>query len=491
MLEISANDAWLNVNERNDLSRWKSVILRATRPALLARGEKRIEISREDDIFCIGSCFAKNIEMRLVEAGCRVLSHPNFAPPGDDPFAALPFVFNVRSMVNELRWGLLDAKPTPEDAFVTDPSGYVHDPHSGISRAPLDAAQRRRAGVTANMRRIRDCRVIVMTLGLVEAWYDCKIGMYVNSTLPRFVMDLEPERYVLRVLSYTDCVEGLEECYDLLRGHGHPDFQLFLSVSPVPLAATFTQHDVLVANTYSKATQVAAARDFAARHANVQYVPSYEGVMNSARRLAWKTDLRHVTDEMVGQVTSAFLASQLGGAPTVARAVPANVRTDWPIDLAELEQYPGVPKFASAVPGSAEFPAGFPSVTASSSMSPQFDASGLMSDAKRIWHAKQPPSYPEWVAFRFEKPLTVKRLFMQCQDVHTERAPRTFQLEALIGNRWEAVLTVPQALWRYGGEWQSWPLPQEATSANFRVTINANCGDPNLLTVQNIYLAPK
>lgn len=490
MLEISSQDAWRNVNESNDLSRWKSVILRATRAVLLARGQKRIEIRRDDPIFCIGSCFAKNIEMKLVQAGCPVLSHPNFAPSGDDPFDPLPFVFNVRSMVNELRWGLLDSKPAPEDAFVTDPSGYVHDPHSGISRAQPDAARRRRAGVTANMRRIRDCRIIVMTLGLVEAWYDSKIGMYVNSTLPRFVMDLEPGRYVLRVLNYGDCLDGLEECYDLLRRHGHPDFKLFLSVSPVPLAATFTQHDVLVANTYSKSTQVAAARDFAERHANVQYVPSYESVMNSTRRLAWHPDLRHVTDEMVGQVISNFLANHLAGAPAAAQTVPPNIRTDWPMDLAELEQHPGVPKFASAVPGGPEFPAGFPLVTASSCMSPQLDASGLMSDAKRIWHAKRPPTYPEWVAFRFDKPLTARRLFMQSQDIHAERAPRTFQLEALIGNRWNPALTVEQASWRHGGEWQSWPLQEEVTATDFRVTIRANCGDPNLLTIQNIYLAP-
>jgi hypothetical protein len=113
-----------------------------------------------------------------------------------------------------------------------------------------------------------------------------------------------------------------------------------------------------------------------------------------------------------------------------------------------------------------------------------------MSASKRIWHAQRPPAYPEWLGFRFEKPLCVRRLFVQNQDAHPERSPTIMNLDARLDDEWHTILTVPGAQWRYGGEWQAWPVEHEVESLEFRLCILANNGDPNLLTVQNVYLSP-
>jgi len=492
MIELSTLDAWRSVNDSNAQSRWKSVVARAAEPAVLGRLNDKVGIHLEDDIFCIGSCFAKNIERKLVDVGFRVLSHPNFASTAGEPFAALPNVFNVRSIVNEFRWGLTNATPRPEDSFVADHQGYLYDPHSTVDtfRGRPEVVRQRRAGITANMRRLRDCRIVILTLGLVEVWYDHETELYLNATLPQFLLERDPQRYVLRVLDYADCLRGLEEAWELLRRYGHRDVEIFLSVSPVPLAATFTANDVLTANTYSKSTQMAAACDFAQRHDNVHYVPSYESVIHSARRFAWQRDLRHVTEQMVDRVTAMFVASQFGDGANGNPQPTAPGESDWPVDPTEIETQVGVPKFFSARPGDRNFPAGFPQVTSSSALAPQHDASCLMSASKRIWHAQRPPVYPEWIGFRFEKPLAVRRLFVQSQDAHPERSPTAINLDARLGEEWSTILSVSGAQWHYGGEWQGWPVEHIIYSPEFRLRIFANNGDPDLLTVQNVYLAP-
>lgn len=492
-MEFSAGEAWQSVDETNTQSRWKSVVARAAEAAVLGAYDETVGIDREDDIFCIGSCFAKNIERKLIDAGFRVLSHPKFAPISGEPFTALPNIFNVCSIVNEFRWGLTNAMPAPEDSFVADHQGYLYDPHSTVDtfRGRPNVVQQRRAGTTANMRRLRSCRIVVLTLGLVEVWYDRKSELYLNSTLPRFLMETDPERYVLRVLDYADCLTGLEDAWNLLRCYGRADAEIFLSVSPVPLAATFTPRDVLIANTYSKATQVAAACDFAQRHDNVHYIPSYESVVNSARRFAWRSDLRHVTEQMVDRVTAMFVANQLADGPSFPQSQTGNAaESDWPVDPAEIEENAGVPKFFSASPGDRNFPAGFPQVTSSSALAREHDASCLMSASKRIWHAQRPPIYPEWLDFRFERPLCVQCFSLQNQDSHPERSPTAMSLAARCGDGWLTILSIAGARWRHGGEWQSWPVQRTVEAREFRLHILANNGDPNFLTVQNIYLAP-
>jgi hypothetical protein len=493
MYEIAAADAWWNVEERNPLARWKSVLARATSATVYARISDRVGIRREDNVFCIGSCFAKNIEATLIDIGYRVLSHPNYAPRPNQPFVALPNIFNICSLNNEARWALTDAKPDAQDSFVADDQGYLYDPHGTVDafRSPASVVYERRAGITANMRRLPDCRVVIVTLGMIEVWYDNRVGLYLNATLPRFLLLRDPGRYTLRVLEYDDCLNGLEELRNLLLRHGHPDVQVFVSVSPVPLAATFTADDVLVANTYSKSTLLAAAHEACRRHSNIHYVPSYETVVNSSRCVAWKGDLRHVNSEMVRYVTGLFLDDQLTDNAS-ARANLGNLgRGDWPIDPTETARYPGMPKFFSAVPGDLCFPAGFPKVTTSSALSPQLDGSCLMSASKRIWHSQQPPAYPEWLLFQFENPLYVKRLFIQNQDGHPERSPTSMQFEALTGEAWHTVLVIRNARWRHGGDWQSWALDNGLAFYVFRIRIFANNGDPNLITVQNVYLSPE
>jgi Flp pilus assembly protein TadD len=140
---------------------------------------------------------------------------------------------------------------------------------------------------------------VVVTLGMVEAWFDARLGLYHNGPPPGPALRREPDRFQLHVLSVEETLDALQAMHGLLKRFGHPEFRIMLTVSPVPLKATFTGRDCLAANTYSKAALRAAAEEFAWAHPEVDYFPSYEMVTLTGREQAFDRDNIHVTRETV------------------------------------------------------------------------------------------------------------------------------------------------------------------------------------------------
>ncbi|MEM9083356.1 MAG: GSCFA domain-containing protein, partial [Planctomycetota bacterium] len=100
-------------------------------------------------------------------------------------------------------------------------------------------------------------------------------------------------------------VENLTAFYRLLRDI-NPELQLVVTVSPVPLLATFRDMDCEVANTVSKATLRVAVDRFCQVHPEVVYFPSYELVTRMGRD-AYLEDGVHVKPEVVSRIMSAFM----------------------------------------------------------------------------------------------------------------------------------------------------------------------------------------
>jgi hypothetical protein len=289
-------------------------------------------IDPDDRIFAIGSCFARNVEGALRALSFRVdsmtdefdefaVQRPVDAPPGFVPKAtAIGFMnkYNTESIFNELLWALEPGAEFPVEALLPMPSDLWIDPQTspvfGFEN-DLATTLRRRRILTNVMRRIPACRIVVITLGLVETFLDLHTGLYTNST-PR--LDVDPERFRFRVLSHEQVVDGLERIHGLLAAHGHPDVEIVVTVSPVPLDATFTGEDIVVANTFSKSLLRAAAGHWAGAHENVHYFPSYEIVMNSPREHAWEIDGRHVRHELVQHVMQLFTDAHLAPAEPAA-----------------------------------------------------------------------------------------------------------------------------------------------------------------------------
>jgi GSCFA family len=280
----------------------------------MPRISPKFKFMREDKFYAIGSCFARGIEHALTGRGVPVESMaPEFAKlqPANKEVTGLGFTnkYNTFSMLNELRWALDPEAAFPVDSIFQVTESTWFDPHCTptLELAGFSETLNRRALMQTVAKRVAHCRALIITLGLVEVWRDCEADVYTNSTPIRSVLKPDPDRYEFHLTSFVENWDSLEAIHALLTRYGHPDLRIVVTVSPVPLMATFSKMDVVVANAYGKSLLRTVAQEWAAAHQNVDYFPSYEIVQNSDRAAVWEVDLRHVTGAAVQHIMDLFL----------------------------------------------------------------------------------------------------------------------------------------------------------------------------------------
>ncbi|HEX4500578.1 MAG TPA: GSCFA domain-containing protein, partial [Scandinavium sp.] len=137
------------------------------------------KLRRDDKFYAIGSCFARGLEQFLAKNNIGIESAaPEFAKlqPAKTRVTALGFTnkYNTYSILNELRWAL-DSNatfPLRSIAQLTETTWY--DPHTNptLNFTGLEETLERRALMQTVTKRIRNCRAVIVTLGLAEAWRD-------------------------------------------------------------------------------------------------------------------------------------------------------------------------------------------------------------------------------------------------------------------------------------------------------------------------------
>ncbi|MEM1078256.1 MAG: GSCFA domain-containing protein [Pseudomonadota bacterium] len=280
------------------------------------------QIAPEDSVFAMGSCFAREIETALAASGMTVLSRDlDLGPIGaslEDP-ANFFNAYTVPSMAAELGWALeRDRFPGAELFYPLreDDSAYrdltLGSAKLAFPRADILAFRERVLDVTA---RVAEADLLVLTLGHVESWRDTELDIPLNIAPPPALCARFPGRFALEVLSYEDILAGLREIHDLLLRARSKPLRMLLTVSPVPLRATFRDMDVLLANSYSKSVQRAAVETFVAETAGVDYFPSYECVTLSDPAAAWtEGDFRHVAPDLVARIMAEVRRRYMSGA---------------------------------------------------------------------------------------------------------------------------------------------------------------------------------
>jgi hypothetical protein len=94
------------------------------------------------------------------------------------------------------------------------------------------------------------------------------------------------------------------------------DVRVLLTVSPVPLVATYEPRHVLVSTTYSKAVLRVAAEEVVQKLDFVDYFPSYEMIAMAAPGTDYyQADRREVEDAGVRHVMRCFAAHYVEGRP--------------------------------------------------------------------------------------------------------------------------------------------------------------------------------
>lgn len=254
-------------------------------------------------VLTIGSCFARNIEIALRDRGLRIPTLDMHVPPeelmaGTGLRSGLLNKYTPFSMLNEIEalghddGGARFLIEAGADAWW---DGQLHS-HQYVTRER--GLQRRRRIRRLYGESIAECAVVIVTLGLIEAWWDEAEQIYLNDTVPRSIMERHPGRFFFELLSPEKVIDTVLRLVAGLHAI-NPAQRMLLTVSPVPLQRSFSGGDAITANSYSKAALRTAAEVATRSFGHVDYFPSFETVTLSDRQSAWEDDLIHVRPDMI------------------------------------------------------------------------------------------------------------------------------------------------------------------------------------------------
>lgn len=268
-------------------------------------------------IFTIGSCFARNVEDFLT--GFDVPT-TRFAVPKSE-WASRPNgllnEYNAGTIAQRMTWAVEGQATAAMPGTLIGPDDDTLDlllpTAPGVTRA---RALERRGEIDAVYAELPASRVVTITLGLTECWYDTETATFLNRMPPPVVLRQNPGRYLFLNLEYAECVDMLRKAMEAVLSDDNR--HIILTVSPVPLQTTFTGQDCVTANMRSKAILRAAADHLTAAFAGrADYFPSYEIAISGGLR-AFGDDNVHVRPGVVKRIVDHLFATYLTGEAAVS-----------------------------------------------------------------------------------------------------------------------------------------------------------------------------
>jgi hypothetical protein len=268
-------------------------------PAFFQR-ERLGLLTKRTPIASMGSCFAREVKEWLVAneyAYVQTATGPN-ARHGS---AAWDRVYNTFCIRQEFERAL--GSFAPRERFWRT-GGALADPYrkavKWADEVAMDAelAEHRRTAALA----LKTAEFIVLTIGVNEVWHSTDEDAVFFQVPPADVFDAK--RHAFRLATVAENVANLHRARELLAA-ANPSAQMIVTVSPVPLRATFRNDaDAVTATAESKATLLVATRQFVREARGVHYFPSYEIVLST--REPFEDDGRHVKRDVVARVMEVF-----------------------------------------------------------------------------------------------------------------------------------------------------------------------------------------
>lgn len=295
----------------------------------------RFKLAPGDRVASVGSCFAQHISRRLKSAGLNYLVTEQ-APVGVSAADAERrgfYMFSARygNIYSARQLDQLFARALGDGRFVeapwrrddgrlADPFRPSVEPDGFADEAALRASERTHLAAVRDMMEQLD--VLVFTLGLTEAWRAKGSGAVFPTAPGVAAGEWDAAAYEFVNFSVEDVVADIVSAFDKVR-QLNVRARFILTVSPVPLIATYEQRHVLQATTYSKSVLRTAADIVRQRYADVDYFPSFEIVSSTFTRGAYfEPDLRSVTPAGVDHVMRLFLRHVYGRSSDDAPQMP-------------------------------------------------------------------------------------------------------------------------------------------------------------------------
>lgn len=282
--------------------------------------EVPFKITKNDPVVTAGSCFAQHVARHLKMNGFNHLitekPHPLFE---DDIAQKHNFgmfsarygnVYTPRQLKQLCLRAYAEFRPiqdvwqTASGAFIDpfrpqiQPGGYV-----SVDELQTD----RNVHFQAIRSALETMSTFVFTLGLTECWLDPRDGAVFPIAPGVAGGSYDPTTVEFRNFSLPETIDDLFFAIDFVR-RVNPNVQIILTVSPVPLNATYEDKHVWTSTVWSKAVLRLAAEEASKKYENCCYFPSYEIITSPyARGRYFGSDCREVTEEGVNAVMSIFI----------------------------------------------------------------------------------------------------------------------------------------------------------------------------------------
>jgi hypothetical protein len=266
----------------------------------------------------MGSCFAQHISRHLSRSGCTFFVTET-APPNltSQEAAARNFgvfsarygnVYTVRQAIQLFQRAFGNFTPLEKSWHQGD---RLVDPfRPTIESAGFSTVQeleRSREDHFAAVRRIfLESDWLIFTLGLTEAWRDRCDGAVFPVAPGVSGGDFDDSRYEFVNFGVDEVRSDLAEFLRLAKSL-KPGLRVLLTVSPVPLVATYEKRHVWSSTVTSKSVLRVAADEAEKQFSDVIYFPSFEVITSpAAGGRYYHDDLRQVTETGVKHVMRLF-----------------------------------------------------------------------------------------------------------------------------------------------------------------------------------------
>lgn len=286
--------------------------------SILGLGDvERPYLKKDDKVVSMGSCFAANMVPQLLSSGIKYVFseriplqlHPRVKNYNYESFSArYGNIYTTRQMLQLLQRSMGVFESIAEPWIENDK--YIDPYRPGIS-FPAESLDEYRFVIQNHLvcvkNAIAEATVLVITLGLTEAWSDVETGAIFPACPGTIAGQFNPEKHQLIQLGVDEVFQDLIEIDNAIRSI-NPGIEILLSVSPVPLVATATHDHVLVANTYSKSVLRVAASNFVNAVGNARYIPAYEIITGpQAPDSYFESSRRDVSQQGINAVMAHFL----------------------------------------------------------------------------------------------------------------------------------------------------------------------------------------
>ena len=264
-------------------------------------------LTQDTPIASIGSCFAREIKVWL-KANNYNFIETAAGPCTEAGSARYDRVYNTFTLRQEFEraFGEFDPAETLWE-FQEEGQPRLLDPYrKGVAWESRQEMERELAEHRKNVQQaFSEAHVLIMTIGQAEIWYHKSDG-YVYPLVPP-VQVFDEAHHGFRMTTYEENLANLNRVFELF-SKNNPTGHIVITLSPVPLRATFRDMNSVLANIASKSMLRAVIDTFVSAHGDrVTYFPAYE-IVTGLSGAPYEEDNRHVRPEAVDQIMKLFEA---------------------------------------------------------------------------------------------------------------------------------------------------------------------------------------